>query len=164
MAVIIGPSNITGASTIGSGVTAYSISNDGTIVRQLQRPMINGGLIKGSGGSYSSAGIADTFALNQSTNLSWTSGTQRFTVTVAGVYLMSWSGLDMPGTGRTDANIYVNGGNITNSLSEDNRNGYHYRCLSIAYFLNVNDYVQIYKNGSYYYSGNWGWFNMVLIA
>jgi hypothetical protein len=42
---------------------------------------------------------------------------------------------------------YLNGVWTFASMNEANTNGYHYRTLSMCYYLNANDYIQFYNDG-----------------
>lgn len=80
----------------------------------------------------------------------------RLVAPITGLYKISFSSITMNSSSRNDITIYVNGVTVANTLSEDNGSGWHYRCASIAYYLNANDYVQFYANQGYTYNGTGG--------
>ena len=93
--------------------------------------------------------------------------TDRVTVPVAGVYLITFTTISTNTASRVDANILINGGEFVNMLSEDSTTGYHYKSASVARSLAANDYIQ-FANANWYDStgsgGGWKTFSVTMIG
>lgn len=135
----------TGASLgVTSGTPRFTISTTG-YVNTPHQPHISGSLTNTTG-----AGIANSFYVRSSRGgLSW--GGDRITVPVAGVYSICFQTISDKDSVRRDANIYVNGSNVVNTLTEDTTTGYHQRSASIDLLLQANDYIQ-FANQDWYNS------------
>lgn len=93
--------------------------------------------------------------------------TDRITVPVAGVYLITFTTISTNTGSRVDANILINGSDFVNMLSEDSTTGYHYKSASVARSLAANDYIQ-FANANWYDStgsgGGWKTFSVTMIG
>lgn len=110
--------------------------------------------IMGTPTNTSGSGLANSFATTTSQGgLAFV--TDRITVPVAGVYLITFNTICDNTTGRVDAKVHVNGGEKFNTLSEDNGTGHHYRGVSNTIKLQANDYIQ-FSNNDWYDASNTG--------
>jgi len=91
--------------------------------------------------------FANSFTVVSSTELTFS--TDRITVPVAGLYLITFCTISNTDSARKDAIIYINGTPRAQGLSEDTTTGYHYRGISMVMKLAANDYIQFYNQNWY---------------
>jgi hypothetical protein len=148
---------------IASSATGITLNSSG-LVFYPQRPHICIGLNRTSGGGIFN-NVTTTYT---SKNLSFV--TDRVTVSVPGIYLVGFGMLAAVGTSgqnafRADIRIVKNGTAMSNTLNQDNEEGYKHRSNAIALSLAANDYVQVSGDSVYNESGDeWRIFWMVLIG
>ncbi len=115
--------------------------------------------------SSAGGGFANQFYGAQSQNMSWS--TDRVTVPVAGVYVITWQTICSSDSVRRDTRVEVNGTSICSALSEDSTSGYHQRTHSIVYKLAASDYIRLY-NANWYNAGadpgEWSNFSIYLLG
>lgn len=102
----------------------------------------------------SGSGVATTFG-NLSNNGFTIVSSSRITVPITGAYFISFITISNNSSVRVDANIFLNGAEFVNMLSEDSTTGYHYKSASVVRRLSANDYIQ-FNNNSWYNATNTG--------
>lgn len=157
--------------TADGGVNAYTIRNDGgplilgstsydtTIynkVRMPNQPAFRAYNVSGASGSNLSFATSDT-AFN-GRNAGWNGS--RFTAPIAGVYVFSFAILVGAGA-NTRILFRINGTYSTTygDTLESNYSSYTYAGMSMAFFLNVNDYVELYNEQTGVYGSSFGSFS-----
>lgn len=100
------------------------------------------------------SGVATTFG-NLSNNGFTIVSSSRITVPITGAYFISFTTISNNSSVRVDANIWLNGAEFVNMLSEDSTAGYHYRSASVVRRLSANDYIQ-FNNNNWYNATNTG--------
>lgn len=75
--------------------------------------------------------------------------TNRITVPVAGLYLVTFNTICDSSSGRIDSSILINGVARLTQLNEDNGSGFHYRSASAVFRLAASDYIQFNNNDWY---------------
>ena len=106
--------------------------------------------IAGSPTNTGGSGVFNSFATaNFATPVGLSFVTDRITVPIAGVYLITYNTICDETSVRRDTQILINGTAITNQLSENSTTGYHYRSASLAVKLSANDYIQ-FSNQDWY--------------
>jgi len=103
--------------------------------------------IHGSPRNTTGDGIFNAFHTYSSTGLSFS--TDRITVPIAGVYLITFTTITESSSIRRDSNIFVNGVTVQNHLSENSTTGFHYRSGSLSIKLQANDYIQFTAQSLY---------------
>ena len=142
MAVTLGDTAITGATTFVNTVTGISIDASGHVRFPNNLYIVLRG-ITNTGGS----GISNAATTISNNGLTYSS--DRVTVPVAGVYMITFMSICDSQTARIDSGIRINGSRIVNNLSQDNGSGYQQRSANIHYYLNANDYIQ-WDNDDWY--------------
>lgn len=126
-----------------NGTTALTLDSTGRVLKP-NNPHIFGSVTNTTTVSNS---FANSFTVVSSTELTFSS--DRITVPVAGLYLITFCTLSGQDSSRKDANIFINGTQRLNMLSEDTTTGYHYRGGSLVMKLAANDYIQFYNQNWY---------------
>jgi hypothetical protein len=135
----------TGTTGSAYGTARVKITNAG-VLQTFNRPYIMGWFAGGT-----TAGNFITLGSQQSGGGMTITSSNKLVAPIAGLYQFGFQNIMNTSTGRNDLNIYVNGGLLVSTLSEDNGTGYHYRGASLGYYLNANDYIQFYcASGSIY--------------
>ena len=131
-----------------------AIDSSGRVTKPYQ-PHIRGAISR----STQSAGVGNLFYQRSAIGLSFS--TDRITVPVAGVYMITWMTIADSNTGRYDANLFINGNTICAALNEDNGAGFHQKTLSISANLSASDYIQFYQQRWYSINSDPGeWSNL----
>ena len=136
------------------------IDSSGRVTTPSQ-PHIRGGISR----STQSAGVGNLFYQRSAIGLSFS--TDRITVPVAGVYMITWMTIAETNIGRYDANLLVNGSTICSALNEANGDGYHQKTLSISANLSASDYIQFYNQRWYSINsdpGEWSQLSVTLLG
>lgn len=157
--------------TVDGGVNAYTIRNDGgplilgstsydtTIynkVRMPNQPAFRAYNVSGASGAILSFATSDT-AFN-GRNAGWNGS--RFTAPIAGVYIFSFAILI--GAGTNSRILFTINGTYSTTYGdtlESNYSSYTYTGMSMAFFLNVNDYVELYNEQTAVYGSSFGSFS-----
>ena len=125
-----------------NGYPRLSIDSSGRVTLPYQ-PHIRGSISR----STQSEGVGNLFYQRSAIGLSFS--TDRITVPVAGVYMITWMTIAESNTGRYDANLLINGSTICSALNEDNGAGFHQKTVSISANLSASDYIQFYNQRWY---------------
>lgn len=157
--------------TVDGGANAYVIRNDGgplvlgntsydtTIYNKVKMP--NQPAFRAynvSGGTGQNLSFATSDGAFNGRNSGWNGS--RFTAPVAGVYVFSFAILVGAGT-NTRILFRINGTYSTQygDTLESNYSSYTYAGMSMAFYLNVNDYVELYNEQVGVYGSSFGSFS-----
>ena len=134
------------ASNSGTTLTErFRIDSAGRVSRPYQL------WIAGSPRNTTGSGIANAFSTSAfASPVGLAFSTDRITVPIAGVYLITFCTITDNVTTREDAGILINGSSTLETLNTPSTvNGYHYRGASISVKLAANDYIQ-FDNDDWY--------------
>ena len=140
-------------SSANATTPALTFDNNG-YAYQPQRSVISGDVRNPAGSGNATAFAPSTSDPNQQTYLSF--GADSVTVSVTGVYFISFCTISDNTTGRVDSNIYVIDPILGNSqlgmTGETNGTGFHQKSTRIAMFLNSGTKLK-FQNGDWYNAG-----------